>query len=83
MTTAASNTTTANSNMAGATRPTAGETRQVVLKDIRAKWNKFSEQDVSALKSKDELVAEVVARYGMEKTQAQRDVDSVLKGRLI
>jgi len=32
-----------------AKRPeTATETKQIVLKEIRAKWSKFSEQDASA-----------------------------------
>jgi hypothetical protein len=30
---------------------TAGQTKQIVLKEIQAKWGKFSEQDLSALKS--------------------------------
>lgn len=61
----------------------AAETRQIVLKEIGAKWNKFSEQDLSALKGKDDLVTQVTAKYGLEKVQAQRDVDAVLKGRQI
>ena len=33
-----------------AKRPeTAAETKQIVLKEIRAKWSKFSEQDASAM----------------------------------
>jgi hypothetical protein len=62
---------------------TADETKKIVLKEIGAKWNKFSEQDLSALKNKDDLVSQVVAKYGLEKAQAQRDVDTVLKGRQI
>jgi hypothetical protein len=56
---------------------------QIILKEIGAKWNKFSEQDLSALKSKDDLVTKLVAKYGLDKTQAQRDVDALLKGRHI
>jgi hypothetical protein len=44
---------------------------------------KFSEQDLSALKGNDDVVHRVVARYGLEKAQAQRDVDALLKGRHI
>jgi hypothetical protein len=66
-----------------ATPATAAETKQIVLKEIGAKWSKFSEQDLSALKGRDDLVTQVVARYGLEKAQAQRDVDGVLKGRQI
>jgi hypothetical protein len=76
MTNAASN--------ASPTKPeTAADTRQIVLKEIGAKWGKFSEQDLSALRSKDDLVTQVVAKYSLEKDQAQRDVDAVLKGRQI
>jgi hypothetical protein len=59
------------------------ENKQAVLNDIRAKWDKFSEQDVSALKSRDDLVSQVSAKYDMKPDQAQRDVDAVLKGRKI
>jgi hypothetical protein len=57
------------------------ETKQIILKEIGAKWGKFSEQDLSALKGNDDLVTQVVAKYGLEKAQAQRDVDALLKGR--
>jgi hypothetical protein len=69
------------------TNPTAGksatETKQIVLKEIGAKWSKFSEKELSALTGKDDLVTQVVAKYGLEKPQAQRDVDALLKGRQI
>ena len=81
MTNAPSN--TASSPKAAATPPTAAETKQIVLKEIGAKWNKFSAQDLSSLKNKDDLVTQVVAKYGLEKVQAQRDVDALLKGRQI
>jgi hypothetical protein len=69
---------------ATAAKPEASaDTKQIVLKDIGAKWDKFSAQDLSALKSNDDLVMQVVAKYGLEKAQAQRDVDAVLKGRQI
>jgi hypothetical protein len=59
------------------------ESKQIVLKEIGAKWDKFSAQDLSALKGKDDLVIQVIAKYGLEKAQAQRDVDALLKGRQI
>jgi division protein CdvB (Snf7/Vps24/ESCRT-III family) len=62
---------------------TAADTRQIVLKEIGAKWGKFSEQELSALKSKDDIVTQVVGKYSLEKAQAQRDVDALLKGRQI
>ena len=70
-------------NTAASKPESAAETKQIVLKDIRAKWGKFSEQDLSALKGKDDLVTQVAAKYSLEKGQAQRAVDALLKGRQI
>jgi hypothetical protein len=61
----------------------SAETQQIVRREVGARWNKLSEQDLSALKDRDDLVREVVSRYGIEMSEAQRDVDSVLKGRPI
>jgi len=49
--------------------------------EIQQKWGKFSAQEISALKDKDELVAQVQAKYAVDKAQAQRDVDAFAKGR--
>ena len=68
-------------SVASNTSAASAETRQIVLKEIRAKWGKFSEQDLSALKSRDDLVTQVVAKYSREQGQVQRDVDALLKGR--
>jgi hypothetical protein len=67
------------SNTAAAKPETAIEAKQIALTKIRATWGKFSEEDLSALKSRDDLVTQIVAKYGLEKPQAQRDVDAVLK----
>ena len=56
-------------------------TKMMVMKDIRAKWSHFSEQDVNALKGKADLVTQLAAKYGIEQVQAQKDVDALLKGR--
>jgi hypothetical protein len=71
------------SNASAANSETAAQTRQMILKEVGAKWNKFSQQDLSALKGKDDLVTQVVAKYSLDKAQAQRDVDALLKGRQI
>jgi hypothetical protein len=55
------------SNAAAAKPETAAETKQIVLTEIRAKWGKFSEQDLSALKGNDGLVTQLAAKYGLEK----------------
>jgi hypothetical protein len=49
--------------------------------EIQQKWGKFSAQEITALKDKDDLVAQLQAKYSLDKTQAQRDVDAFAKGR--
>ena len=71
------------SNPSSSNPQSTAETRQIVLKEIGVKWNKFSEQDLSAFKNKDDVVTQVVAKYGLDKAQAQRDVDALMKGRHI
>jgi hypothetical protein len=62
---------------------TAAETKETVFKEIRTTWGKFSEEDLSALKNTNDLVTQLAAKYGIENTQAQRDVDALLNGRQI
>jgi hypothetical protein len=63
--------------------PQNTDQKQAVSKDICAKWSKFSEQDVSALKGKSDLVSQVASKYSMPQTQAQTEVDALLKGRQV
>jgi hypothetical protein len=74
---------TVNPNTASASTGNSADAKQILLKDIGAKWGKFSQQELGALKSKDDLVTQVVAKYSIDKAQAQRDVDAVMKGRQI
>jgi hypothetical protein len=39
-------------------------------------------QDLSALKSKDDRVGHVAAKYSLERVHAQREVDALMKDRL-
>ena len=72
-----------NPTAASASNVNAAEAKQILLKDIGAKWGKFSEQELGALKNNDDLVTQVVAKYSIDKAQAQRDVDAVMNGRKI
>jgi hypothetical protein len=74
---------TANQNVGPAKTGNAAENKQTLLKDIGAKWSKFSEQELGALKNRDDLVGQVVSKYSLDKAQAQKDVDAVIKGRQI
>jgi hypothetical protein len=73
------NSTATNSNSA----PQNTEQKDAVMKDICAKWSKFSAQDVAAIKGKSDLVSQVVTKYGLPQIQAQSEVDALLKGRQI
>lgn len=64
-----------------AVTPNPAEAAQHIRKDIKAKWDKFTDQELRTLKNKDELVTQVMSKYNVEKPHAQRDVDAVLKGR--
>lgn len=75
------NTVTPNTTPTSTGNPAEG--KRILLKDIGAKWSKFSEQELGALKNEDDLVTQVVAKYSIDRTQAQRDVDAVMKGRQI
>ena len=57
--------------------------KQALLKDIRMKWGKFTEQELGDLKSNGDLVSQIVDKYGLDKAQAQRDVDALRAGRNI
>ena len=63
--------------------PQTSNQNQQIMKDICAKWSKFTAQDASAFKGTADLVSQVAAKYNMDQAQAQREVDAVLKGRQI
>lgn len=68
-----------NSNSA----PQNTDQKNAVMKEICAKWSKFSEQDVAAIKGKADLVSQIVTKYGLPQIQAQSEVDALLKGRQV
>jgi hypothetical protein len=49
--------------------------------EIARRWAKFSDQEIADLKDKDDLVDRVQAKYQLERSKAQRDVDAFAKGR--
>mgnify|MGYP006161518811 CR=1 FL=1 len=57
---------------------TTAEIRQIVLNDISAKWGKLSEQDLSALKSKDDT-KDIPVIFLSAKAQ-QGDIDKGTSG---
>ena len=63
--------------------PTAQAKGTGMRSEIEAKWGKFSATEIAALKTKDDLVAQVQSKYGMDKPQAQKEVDAFAKGRTL
>ena len=61
----------------------SADSKKNAINDIRAKWGKFSEQELSAIKDRDDLVNQVAAKYSLDKAQALNDVNGVLKDRQI
>jgi hypothetical protein len=57
------------------------QTKRALLREIRAKWGKFSEAELSDLKSNDELVHQLVANYSLDQLKAQADVYAFMHGR--
>jgi hypothetical protein len=49
--------------------------------EIEQRWGKFSAQEITALKDKDDLVEQVQTKYSLDRAQAQRDVNAFAKGR--
>ena len=43
--------------------------RAALGKDIRAKWDKFSEIEVGALRSEEQLVTQLIAKYSLSSIQ--------------
>lgn len=74
---------TATTSAASSTRmqDNSSEPKKQLRADIGGKWSKFSTQELSDLKDKDDLVSQLVAKYGLEKDAATRDAEAVVKGR--
>jgi hypothetical protein len=64
---------------ATATPPQAND--QGMRGEIATKWPKLTAADITALKNKADLVAQVQSKYALDATQAQKDVDAFAAGR--
>ncbi|HEX2839652.1 hypothetical protein [Hyphomicrobium sp.] len=71
--------------MTNATQPTAAAPQADKVagmrNDIAGKWPKFDATEIANLKDKDDLVARLQSKYGLDKAQAQKDVDAFANGR--
>ena len=60
---------------------TAAGTPTGMRGEIQKRWSKFTHEEVTALKNKDDLVAKVQTKYALDTAHAQKDVDAFAKGR--
>lgn len=49
--------------------------------EIASKWSKIGILDIADIKSNDDLVTQVQTKYGLQRSQAQSEVDAFTKGR--
>jgi hypothetical protein len=55
--------------------------KKLLRADIGSRWGKFSEQELTDLKDNDDLVSQLVTKYGLEKDAASRAAAAVVHGR--
>ena len=72
---------TQNQNTTAPDNAAAPRTGTSARTEVMQKWSKFTSAEVTALKDKGDLIAQVQAKYSFEKSQAQSDVDAFAKGR--
>jgi len=71
----------ANQNQTQNQAPGLSQDRQKIIGEIRAKWGKFSEHELSDLKGSDDLSQQLSSKYAIPHNDARRDVSAFLKGR--
>ena len=49
--------------------------------EIETKWGKFDAEEIAALKSNDDLVAQLVSKYGLDAAEALSEVKAFAKDR--
>ena len=54
---------------------------RITTPDIRARWGKFDEVELAAIKGRGDLVMQIQAKYGLNKLQAETNVDVWANGR--
>jgi hypothetical protein len=55
--------------------------QRIGVRDIGQRWGKFDEVELAAIKSRSDLVRLIQAKYGLNKLQAETNVDVWESGR--
>jgi hypothetical protein len=67
--------------MATRKSPKSGSSPKVDVTDIRQRWGALDEVELAAIKSRGDLVMQIQAKYGLDKPQAETNVDVWANGR--
>jgi hypothetical protein len=57
------------------------DSKTTIAKDILAKWDKFSEIEVGAIKNESDLASQLVAKYSFDKPKADTEAKALVNGR--
>ena len=55
--------------------PESALNQRIGVRDIGQRWGKFDEVELAAIKSRSDLVRLIQAKYGLNKLQAETNVD--------
>jgi hypothetical protein len=55
--------------------------KRIILEEIRHKWKRLSEQDLSSLRNSGDLIIRLMEKYGLSNKYASWEVDNFLKCR--
>ena len=70
-----------NPNTSAPTPMQAKAEARMLRSEIGNKWGKFTTQELDDLTDNDDLVAALVAKYGLDNVAATRDAATVVQGR--
>jgi hypothetical protein len=70
-----------NPNTSAPTPMQAKAEARMLRSEIGNKWGKFTTQELDDLTDNDDLVAALVAKYGLDNAAATRDAATVVQGR--
>ena len=54
---------------------------RITVSDLRQRWRAFDEAELRAIRNSADLIMQIQAKYGLDKQQAQTNVDVWAKGR--
>ena len=55
--------------------------KKITVSDVRLRWSAFNETELRAIRNSADLVMQIQAKYRLNKSQAQTNVDVWAKGR--